>query len=630
MPFKSIYHHSLIFRIFASLALANGLVSAPSFADQHEDGLIYLDQGWTEEQRQFYYHGTQGTAMLPLVFWKNLEQADSDALFSDPDYVQSLGLAKGMKTDKFNPEGLPVGLALNRVSDGVFKGDWVGFTCSSCHQGELYYKGKTVRIDGGSNHIFGMPRFSDAIRVATHATLDDEAKFERFYQRVKNDIEMSEEDVRAELKKASKYIDYYVDRVSGSPHDFGPGRMDAVNQIPNTINAVYPDVPENVKMTNAPTKSPFVWNSPQSAWVQWGGILHRPITRNLGESLGAMVRVNIDPEKGEMFESTVALREQYELEADIRELEPPQWPEAVFGKIDRELAAKGKQLVAENCASCHTSYPYRWSSARMKGKRFVENGLIPTSYMGTDPMWWSSATADPNPGYWTGLLQPHMPNKEKAASSGAIQAVLKVGVIEKYKPAMGLTEDEWLSWNNYSDPSDGLTEAGAPTVPTYKAAPLEGMWATAPFLHNGSVPTLYDLLLPASQRAEKWVQGREFDPKKVGVVTTEGSGDYVFDTTLVGMSNKGHSFEDAPLGRGVVGRAFSEQERYAIIEYMKTLPNGPGREAPYGGPDGEFDHAWGENSTFFNAVKPSGYFHGEGDAPKGYLSTGEITDSEEK
>ncbi len=615
----------------ALIALLVAGTAESAFADSHvTDELIYLDQGWTEEQRQFYYHGTQGTAMLPLAFWKALEQADNDQLFSDPDHVHALGLARGQKSEKHNPEGLPVGLALNRVEKGVFKGDWVGFTCSSCHQGELYYQGKTVRIDGGSNHIFGMPRFSDAIRVATQATLNDDTKFDRFYARVKDEAGMDKEGVRAELKQALKYIDYYVTRVAGSPHDFGPGRMDAVNQIPNTINAVYPDVAENVKMTNAPTKSPFVWNSPQSAWVQWGGILHRPITRNLGESLGAMVRVNIDPDKGEMFESTVTLREQYQLEADIRELEAPQWPEHVFGEIDRDLAAKGKSLVEENCSSCHTSYPYRWSAARMKGKRFVENGLIPNSYLGTDPMWWSSATADPYPNYWTGLLQPHMPNKEKTASTGDIQYVLKVGVLGKYKAALNLTEDEWLSWNNYSDPSNGLGEAGAPTVPSYKAAPLEGMWATGPFLHNGSVPTLYDLLLPASERAEKWIQGREFDPKKVGVVTTEGSGDYTFDTTLVGMSNKGHSFEDAPLGRGVVGRAFTDEERYAIIEYMKTLPNGPDQHAPYGGPEGEFDDAWGEGSNYFNAVKPTGYFHGPGEAPEGYMSTGTVTGEGQK
>ncbi|TRD20647.1 di-heme-cytochrome C peroxidase [Palleronia caenipelagi] len=610
---------------------AVAVIGAPAFAESHAEGdLIFLDQGWTEEQRQFYYHGSQGTAMLPLAFWKGLEQADSDGLFSDPDYYHSLGLLKGEQSDEFNPEGLPVGLALNRVEDGVFKGDWVGLTCSSCHSAELYYEGKTIRIDGGSNHIYSMPRFTDEVRKATHATLDDEAKFDRFYERVKDAANgMSKDEVREELKQASVYIDYFVDRVAGSPHDLGPGRMDAVTQIPNTIDAVYPEVPENVEMGMSPTKSPFVWNAPQSAWVQWGGILHRPITRNLGESLGAMVRVNMDPDEGELFESTVTLREQHQLEVDIRELEAPQWPAEVFGEIDQDLAAKGKELVAENCSSCHTSYPYRWSPERMKGKRFVENGMVPLAYMGTDPMWWASPTADPRPGKWTGLMQEHMPNKEKAASSGDIQVVLKTGVIDKYISELNLTEDEWLAWNNYSDPSDGLTEEGAPTIPTYKAAPLEGMWATGPFLHNGAIPTIYELLLPASERQEKWVQGREFDPKKLGVVTEEGSGDYTFDTTLVGMSNAGHSFEDAPLGRGVVGRALSEEERYAIIEYLKTLPNGPNQEAPYGGPEGEFDDAWADGSNYFNAVKPSGYFNGQGEAPKGYVSTGEVTGEDE-
>ncbi len=607
----------------ATIALSLAIAPSTFAQNSADDQIIFLDQGWSEDQRLYYYHKTQGSAMLPLAFYQNIEQADSEALFSETSNIQRLGLGIGNVDEKHNPEGLPIGLALAVVDEGIFKGEWVGFTCSSCHNGELYYEGKTVRIDGGSNHVFSMPHFASELRDATRSTMTDNAKLERLLDRAAGEIDLSKDDMLKELAEISKYLDYFVDRVAGSPHDFGPGRMDAVNQIPNTINAVYPNVPENVKMTNAPTKSPFVWNSPQSAWVQWSGILHRPITRNLGESLGAMVRVNIDPEKGEMYESTVDLRGQFNLERDIRELSPPLWPEDIFGEIDRDLAAKGKELVAENCAACHTNFPYRWSGERLKGKRFVENALVPGDYIGTDPMQFHSATVDPLPNYFTGLLQDKMPNKAFAASTGDIQAVLKQGVIDKYVAELGLTEDEWLSWHNYSSP-DSIDEEGAPTVASYKAAPLEGMWATPPFLHNGSVPTLYDLLLPASERAETWTQGREFDPKKVGLETDGETGDYVFDTRLVGMSDSGHSFEDAPLGNGVIGRALSDDERWAIIEYLKTLPETTGQHATYGGPENPVK-AW-ESDIFFNNVNPSGYYHGEGEAPK---ASGEVNEKAE-
>jgi hypothetical protein len=99
----------------------------------------------------------------------------------------------------------------------------------------------------------------------------------------------------------------------------------------------------------------------------------------------------------------------------------------------------------------------------------------------------------------------------------------------------------------------------------YKARPLEGIWATAPYLHNGSVPTLYDLLLPPAQRPAKFAVGtRNFDPKKVGYDTTPGApgNSFTFDTTLTGNSNKGHVY-----GVG----ALSDTQRLELLEYLKSL-----------------------------------------------------------
>lgn len=584
------------------------MVSAQTASGEQQD-TVFLEQGWTDEQRRNYYHGSQGTAMMPLAFWQNLEQADSEALVSDPEFVQSLGLVPAEPDDTDNPEGLPIGLALRSIDGGVYEGDWVGFTCSSCHNGELYYQGQAIRIDGGSNHIFSMPHFASALREATRATVEDDAKLDRFVERSRNNVDLTREEIVAELEVIGKYLDYFVDRVAGSPYDFGPGRMDANNQIHNTITGVYAQVPENVIMTNAPTKSPFVWNAPQSAWVQWSGTQVRPVFRNLAEALGAMVRVNINPDEGEMFESTVDFPTQYQIENDLKVLSPPVWPEEIFGAIDRDLAAQGKALAEENCSSCHTSYPYRWSGERQKGMRFVENALVPQSYVGTDGMQFQSAALDTQPNYFPGLLRTIVPEPytgKPAVPAPLIQKTLQQGVADKYIPEMGLTDDEWLDWNNYT-----LSDEGAPSVPSYKAAPLEGMWSVPPYLHNNSVASIYDLLLPAAERPETWTQGRDFDPKKVGLESEGATGDYVVDTKMIGMSNAGHSFEDAPLGNGVVGRALSEDERWAIVEYIKSLPEETGQYAPYGGPE-QPALAWRDQS-FFNVANESGYNHAEGD-----------------
>ena len=102
----------------------------------------------------------------------------------------------------------------------------------------------------------------------------------------------------------------------------------------------------------------------------------------------------------------------------------------------------------------------------------------------------------------------------------------------------------------------------------YKAGPLNGIWATAPYLHNGSVPTLMDLLLPAVQRPTTFsVGGIEFDPVRVGFKSGPGDGPFVFnvkaaDGTLIpGNSNAGHEY----------GTGLTSDERAALLEYLKSL-----------------------------------------------------------
>ncbi|MDZ7685471.1 MAG: di-heme-cytochrome C peroxidase [Gammaproteobacteria bacterium] len=96
----------------------------------------------------------------------------------------------------------------------------------------------------------------------------------------------------------------------------------------------------------------------------------------------------------------------------------------------------------------------------------------------------------------------------------------------------------------------------------YRARPLNGIWATGPFLHNGSVPTLHDMLLPPEERPDTFFAGsREIDPEKVGFVNDEGPRTMKFDTSIDGNSNAGHTH----------GTSLSESERNALLEYLKSL-----------------------------------------------------------
>jgi hypothetical protein len=101
----------------------------------------------------------------------------------------------------------------------------------------------------------------------------------------------------------------------------------------------------------------------------------------------------------------------------------------------------------------------------------------------------------------------------------------------------------------------------------YLARPLNGIWATGPYLHNGSVPTLYDLLHPEQRPAKFKTGAREFDPVKVGYqsdAAATGANVWMFDTSQPGNSNIGHSGE-------AFGTTLPEDQKSALLEYLKKL-----------------------------------------------------------
>ena len=108
---------------------------------------------------------------------------------------------------------------------------------------------------------------------------------------------------------------------------------------------------------------------------------------------------------------------------------------------------------------------------------------------------------------------------------------------------------------------------------SYKARSLNGIWATAPYLHNGSVPTLYDLLLPAEQRPKEFMVGsREFDVKKVGFKSAGYAG-FKYRTSIPGNNNTGHEYAAGRTAQpdGTVLPALTDNERWDLLEYLKTL-----------------------------------------------------------
>ena len=381
--------------------------------------------------------------------------------------------------------------------------------------------------------------------------------------------------------------------------------MDAITLIHNRVMAEALRVPENWAAALAPTKPPFLWNAPQSSWVQWTAIASDPLSRNAGESLGVFIRVNLTsktPEEG-LFDSTMNLNGQVVIEELLRKLSPPHWPEELLGKIDREKAAVGKQLFTENCAECHSVWPHRWSEPKLQGKRFIENALVPHDLVGTDPLQFNTPQFDPKPSFLPGRISEFLPPPHQGAALATEQSVMKViqeRAIQTALNKLGWSKEQEEDARGYRNPREPR-----PAQPVYKAGPRDGIWATPPYLHNGSVSSLYELLIPAQDRPKQFFIGRDFDPVKVGMDTTGNSGKFLFNTALVGNSNAGHSFENAPRGKGVIGRLLSDEERWALIEYLKSIPSEPAQVTPYGGPNPAVQ-AWKDPTFFHNKVK-TGY-----------------------
>lgn len=100
----------------------------------------------------------------------------------------------------------------------------------------------------------------------------------------------------------------------------------------------------------------------------------------------------------------------------------------------------------------------------------------------------------------------------------------------------------------------------------YANHPLDGLWLRSPYLHNGSVPTLKDLLDPPEQRPAKFYRGNDvYDPEEVGfvadVAADNGSQFFEYDTSLPGNGKEGHLY----------GTTLSKSDKTALIEYLKTL-----------------------------------------------------------
>ncbi len=181
------------------------------------------------------------------------------------------------------------------------------------------------------------------------------------------------------------------------------------------------------------------------------------------------------------------------------------------GTIDQQKAIQGKAIYEINCSRCHGS---------SNNKNDYPNLLVSLESIGTDPTLASTNYANPQ-------------------------------LLDWYN-------DSWFSKDPFA--AKLIAKNG------YIAPPLDGVWATAPYIHNGSIPTLEDLL-NSSQRPKIWKRtfnSSDYDSKKIGwnySTPTKKTDNQTYDTSIKGYGNKGH----------IYGDKLTILDRTDLIEYLKTL-----------------------------------------------------------
>jgi hypothetical protein len=555
---------------------------------------------WTDERRQWYYHTSQGSQVMPYDWFVALEQADNRKLFIDNDFMSRMRFVPDPNPEG-NPDFLPVGFAKDDPDPitGVVN---AGLTCAACHTAQITYRGMGIRIDGAPGQ-FNFDQFLNRIvaamvRIALPGIFDrlierEPTKFTRFARRVLKDkySEITAAKLKEEVGlwvagkvKEQKQQFGSDNKTHEKPSLGGFGRLDALG---NGGNRLYRTLtPDNLRVLNAPVAALPLWYVGEYDWVQSNGSIRQPMSRNVIEALAVNASIVIPKPVDQLYVSSVRLEKMFEMESMIGELEAPIWPEGILGPIDRVKADAGKVLYQKHCASCHAPRiepaPLCQDEIAVRNnKRYFILRLFPFDQIDTDPLDANNfATRTVNA---TGL-ESFGPNE---AGATIIKAVIG-GVVKRGFDDLKLPPEQRDEWSGYRS---GLWRAEK----AYPARPLDGTWATGPYLHNNSVPNLYELLLPAKDRSTTFYTGSaEFDPKKVGFETGWFRGGFKLDTSLPGNSNAGHEFRNAPAGtKGVIGPELSDTERWQLVEYLKIISEFPAaRAAAAAQPVGAGDQCW--------------------------------------
>ena len=638
--------------LLAGLPLASSWPGAQPARAQPVNGEICggtvecLDQGWNDRQRAWWYTVSQGSRLLPLSWALALEVPEGgERLFGEAVRVRYGYLPNPASVA--NPHGLPLGFAVDHdptrdadlmcdtfpetCRELTMRDPWLGMNCAACHTNEIEFGGRRLRVEGAPT-LADFDGFTRDVLLALRATRNDAGRLDRFARNVLGtgfDFE-GRASVARQLDEQIAWM-ARLEAKNGAGMLTGHGRLDAQGHILNKVSLVIGAEDQLPALkSEAPASYPFIWNTHQQDHIQWNGIASNQgripllsrdtdlgaLIRNTSEVIGVFAHVEAGEGSALLrgYESSVRVREMIGLERQLATLESPRWPEEVFGPIDADLAARGREIFEGDCAGCHAHLDPDdlTSDAREVMQKITDPGAGTDIFLACNTFLHTSKAGNTE-GQRSRVFPLGGSERIRVVDKTHLMlAHVAIGSV-RYKLAE-LTEAlfsdvEPLPDRVTASTSDGeyLPEIAEPAkralarecltaslseeneMRHYKARPLNGIWATAPYLHNGSVPTLYDLLLPSRlrnpaepvpagsaavevtgpTRPERFgVGSRRFDPEKVGFVTGEALNPTVFTVRdgegrpIPGNFNSGHDYGNA---------AMSEEDRKALVEHLKSL-----------------------------------------------------------
>ena len=561
--------------------------------------IVFVAQGatWTPTTRAAFYSQDQGSSMIPLAWLTALEQPDGQPFLAD-------GLARyGYLPNPANATTtkLPVGF----TASGPAGAQIAGMTCAACHTRQITVQGMPFRIDGGPA-IVDFQSFLSGLDVAVGGVLASDAVFARFAADVLQNPTPPPADVAALKERVNGwFLRFHTLITLALPKPptqaWGPSRLDAVGMIFNRLTGLdigQPPsflIPDNIKMADAPVRYPFLWNAARQDRTQWAGFAANGndllgLARNLGEVYGvfAVFQPTTDPFFTNFLNNNSANFDGLgTLEDLIKQIGPPLWQ---WG-IDPKLAARGEAIYnrPNSCASCHgiqdgvlgtwktqvqnvKTDTRQYDILNWKGSTGVLQGtFIPFA---TDPLKPTDTAFNVLATSVVGTIAEHallgggtsMLESPKDRTTGT-QTPLQVP--GRLPPALRGLENAFKTPAGAS-PNEALNAGLATLFPTgsYESRVLQGIWAAAPYLHNGSVPTLAELLKKPADRVKTFKIGPAYDIVNVGLAAEQTQFNFELETGCPdpanpnsGNSNCGHDF----------GTDLSDDDKRALLEFLKLL-----------------------------------------------------------